>query len=186
MKNLLPAFLQKLKKYSTLKLQTPVPGWDEYLAARELFVKQGKNNEALVLLDEAIGKGIHYAYADRAFCLQELELHYDAVEDFDKAISAFPKDANLYYGRGHSKMVLTEYDNAVSDLKKAIEYSHLTSSIHEQYDADIIAKGWNSLQEFYEFQLQTILERKDSFRNPELEKMFLQIARDIKRRNEQG
>ncbi|WP_153796203.1 tetratricopeptide repeat protein [Foetidibacter luteolus] len=183
MKNLLPAFLQKLKNYNPLKTKHTVPGWDDYLAARELFVKQGKNTEALLLLDEAIERGIDYALADRAFCLQELELHYDAIEDFNNAIAVFPKDANLYYGRGHSRMILTEYDNAIADLKKAIEFSHSSNSMHEQYNDDIVGKGWNSLQEFYEFQLQTILERKDSFRNPELEKMYLQIAKEIKRRN---
>jgi len=96
----------------------------DYQTAKKLILEKDlkvKDNEsALLLLDKAINGGVRPAYGDRAFMLQLFNFDYDAISDFDKAISFDPEDSNLFFGRGLSKMKLCDFDGAVTDLSTAV------------------------------------------------------------------
>ena len=162
-------------------------GYDAYEEAKKLLVLTGakrKDNEALLLLDKAIECGIEKAYADRAFILQGLNFHYDAITDFYNAIQLAKDDANLYFGRGHSRDIVGDYDGAVSDLQKAIEFSKIDNETNRIYNtADFITDGsWESATVFYELQLVTLLQNQ-KYSEGSMKEIYEKRIKEIKRRS---
>ena len=47
--------------------------------------------------------------------------YQEAIENFSKAIDAYPDDASLYNNRGLTYFELKKYDKALSDFSKAIQ-----------------------------------------------------------------
>jgi tetratricopeptide (TPR) repeat protein len=90
----------------------------EYQAAYKL--------RAAVHLDKAQYKSSMWAFKAPAS-----ELKYNpqdeyrlAIKDFDKAVQLDPNDAGLYHDRAMAHKELSEYDDAVRDLTKAIGMKH--------------------------------------------------------------
>ena len=135
-----------------------------------------------MLFDKAIECGITDAYAERAFCLQGLGFHYEAIIDFDEAIIHENYDANLYYGRGHSKTIVADFDGAISDLKKAVELSQIPNKQNAEYDDEMSKSGWSSVAQFYIFHLQMAIDTKKSCESEILKTFYTQRAGEIKRR----
>jgi len=158
-----------------------------YQEAKKLFYtndqKERNDEQALLLFDKAIESGITDAYADRAFCLQGLKYHYDAISDFDSAINNCPNDANLFYGRGHSKKIIGNYDCAIIDLNEAVELSSIESDLNKAYNDEMQIQGGSSVTQFYEFQLQDIMDRKESSQEKNLKELYERRIKEIKRRN---
>ena len=118
----------------------------------------GRLTNEYIDLDKAINCGIIEAYGDRAFTLQLLNFHYDAIDDFNKAIeecNCF--DSNLYFGRANSKQGIEDYDGAISDLTKALEYSKDDNERNREYS---LMLGY-SITLFYEMHLNLMHQSKD-------------------------
>ena len=158
-----------------------------YQEAKELFYtenrKERNDEKALLLFDKAIKGGIMDAYCDRAFCLQGFNYHYDAISDFDTAIKNCSNDANLHFGRGHSKKIIADYDGAISDLKMAVELSQTTSKLNSEYNDEMRNKGWSSVTQYYESQLRLAIDGKESSQKENLKELYAQRVQEIKRRN---
>lgn len=184
MKKLLSLFFNQKNTNKVPKSESRfVEGWEAYQQAKKLFFTKDKTNEQVLLLfDKAIECKIMDAYGDRAFCLQGLEFHYDAISDFDEAISFCSDDANLYFGRGHSKKIIADYEGSISDLKKAVELSQVDNKLNAEYNDEIRKQGWTSAAQYYRFQLQDAIDRKESCQKENLKKLYTQIAKEVKRR----
>ncbi len=163
-------------------------GLEAYEKGKRMFYsndkKERNDNKALLLFDLAIECGIYDAYLDRAFCLQGLGFHYDAIVDFDKAIQKSSGDANLHFGRGHSKQSIGQYDEAISDLKTAIELSKIDNELNRNYNIEMKKSGWSSVSLFYESRLNYILLNKKQSEEDDYKEFYQIKISKIKRRNE--
>lgn len=162
-------------------------GWNAYQEARKLLlikdIKLRKDEEALALFDKAIECGIEDAYGERAFILQALGYYYDSILDFDKAISKFKDDANFYFGRGHSKKIVGDYDGCISDLRKAVELSQLDTKLNTEYNDEMRKSGWSSAAQYFRFQLQDSIDAKESSQKEHLKEFYEKMIKEIKRRD---
>jgi len=149
-----------LKKEPEIKSRIS-EGWKAYQEARKLYYAKDKtvhkDQEALLLFDLTIECGFNDAYADRAFCLQGFNFHFEAIEDFNQAILKSANYAHLYYARGYSKSVVLDYDGSISDLIIAVELSKEKNKLNKQYDNEISKQGYNSVTQFYQDALQEVL-----------------------------
>jgi tetratricopeptide (TPR) repeat protein len=186
MKNWLTSLFSSKSRIDQPKQSNFMDGWSAYQRGKELLLIKEKakenNEEALLLFDKAIECGINDAFFERAFCLQGLDYHYDAVEDFNQAILNVKEDANLYFSRGHSKKIIADYEGAISDLKKAVELSELPTRLNEEYNDEMIKLGWKSASQYFLFQLQDAIDRKEKTKNQTFKELYLRMAKDIKRR----
>ncbi|WP_264537464.1 tetratricopeptide repeat protein [Flavobacterium sp. N1736] len=99
--------------------------------------------EAIIHFDNAITSGLYYeAYKLKGNCLQKLDYHYNAIEDFDKAIEANPLDFSNYYSRAVSKKAILDFTGQIEDLHNAIYYyrknSILENSILRSFENDLL------------------------------------------------
>jgi tetratricopeptide (TPR) repeat protein len=61
------------------------------------------------------------AYQGRAFALNGLRRHDDALEDLNKALALDPKNARAWASRGYTYSQLRQYEKELSDSSRAIE-----------------------------------------------------------------
>ncbi|OFY84536.1 MAG: hypothetical protein A3F72_14115 [Bacteroidetes bacterium RIFCSPLOWO2_12_FULL_35_15] len=153
------------QEYKPQKTSDFYDGLEAYHKARKIFYskddKERKVSIALLLFDLAIEYGVHEASADRAFCLQEMDFHYDSIQDFDNSICRCKNDANLYFGRGNSKHCIADFEGAIEDLSLAIELSKKDNELNKLYnDAEFIKTGYKSITQLYELHLVAILQEK--------------------------
>src|SRR5262249_20484989 len=89
-------------------------GKSHYLAHRD--------QEAVNCFDKAIECGLEDAelFETRGSCLQSLEWHLDAIDDFTRAISLEPDDCNLYFQRAISKTASGDQLGFEADIQQAI------------------------------------------------------------------
>lgn len=72
-------------------------GYDFYELGKSHFLKK-EFDKAITYLDKAIERGVtELSFSLRAECLQELDYHLDAIDDFDIAISMDKNDCNLFF-----------------------------------------------------------------------------------------
>ena len=62
-------------------------------------------------------------HANKAVQLSQQGAFDQAIEEFNKAIEANPKDARLYNDRGGIYLTMKKFPEAVTDFSKAIELS---------------------------------------------------------------
>jgi tetratricopeptide (TPR) repeat protein len=116
--------------------------------------------EALSRFDLAIESGLYNeAYLDRGICLQRLDFHLDAIDDFTKAIEMFPLDANNYFLRSLSEKAIGEFDSAIADNKKAIELSKIDSVENLERDEKSKKLDYDSSTIFYKVQLEMLFQQ---------------------------
>lgn len=109
---------------------------------------------ALNNFDVAINQGYKKdIYELRGICLQNLEYHYDAINDFDKAIILNSIDCNLYFLRSNSKGRVLLFEEQISDIKKAIELCDLKNPRNMQYSEAAKTLGYDSIKKLYEASL---------------------------------
>lgn len=145
------------------------------------LTRKRKYEEALSELDMAIKGGVGAVrYNFRALCLQALDFHDEAIEDFDRAISLEPKDCNLYFCRGMSKRDTGDFDGCIADIKTAIRLSELGSKVNDDYKKHAKEMGWpDGHTSFYEFQLLST----ESMKNMDKELRQSLMKKNKKRRN---
>ena len=122
-----------------------------------VYFKKGKQSyfnkqidEALNYFDLAFENGfvgnckndMFELYDLRARCLQELGFEYDAIENFDKAISFSPHDCNEYYARSLSKAAILDFEGEIADLEKANELSKADTILNRAYNEEAIKMGY--------------------------------------------
>jgi tetratricopeptide (TPR) repeat protein len=137
---------------------------------------QGNYEAALAKFDIAIGTGIfNEAYRERAYCLQILNFHLDAIDDFSSAIELFPQNANNYYGRSLSKGSLGYYDTAIDDIKKAIELSLVDSKENFEVNQVAIQKNIMPPTPLYKDYLEELTKRKNET-NEQIKQIYISPA----------
>ena len=112
--------------------------------------------KALPYYDKAIQNNIEEGYNQRAMCLQALNYHIDALDDFDNAIELSSQDCNIYYMRSLSRVQLGDNSGAISDMNKAIELSQVKIEMNRAYNEGRTKNGESSLHDFYTLNLQAI------------------------------
>ena len=88
-----------------------------------LFIKQGKNTDALSDYNRAIElvPNSPEAYVNRGGLLKIMELYEAALMDFNKAIELNPGVSEAYFNRGTLLNKLGKNEDALSDFNKAIK-----------------------------------------------------------------
>lgn len=104
--------------------------------------------EALLHLDNAINSGFdNDAYVIRGNCLQKLDYHYHAIEDFDKAIEIDPLQFSIYYNRAVSKKAILDFTGQIEDLHNAIYYykknTNTENHFLKTFETDLLAAKMN-------------------------------------------
>jgi tetratricopeptide (TPR) repeat protein len=69
------------------------------------------------------------AINNRAYLYQKLNLHSQAIADFDHLIFLQPQSAT-YYARGYSWQMISEFNKAIADYQKAIQLDSSNSNIY--------------------------------------------------------
>lgn len=123
MKWLSNLFSKKLRNRAKKSINNS--GLAEFEIGKRLYLS-GNIEEALYYTDLAINRGFDSeAFVIRGCCLQELKFHYDAINDFDKAIQVLPNYQN-YFSRSISKAAILDYEGQLSDVKFALELTENT------------------------------------------------------------
>lgn len=78
--------------------------------------------EALFHLKNATSTESDIIYKLKGNCHQKLDYHYNAIEDFDKAIETNPLEFSTYYSRAVSKKAILDFTGHIEDLHNAIYY----------------------------------------------------------------
>lgn len=60
------------------------------------------------------------AYFSRALCYEEINSHYEAINDYTASLSLYSKDPCAYNNRGLSYFRTQDYTKALSDFNKAL------------------------------------------------------------------
>ncbi|MBF4505342.1 hypothetical protein IRZ83_01605 [Flavobacterium sp. JLP] len=100
--------------------------------------------DALFYLDNAINSGFdNGAYELRGNCLQKLDYHYRAIEDFDKAIEIDPLEFSNYYSRAVSKKAILDFTGQIEDLHNAIYYykknKNIENNLLKAFETDFLS-----------------------------------------------
>lgn len=111
---------QKIKE--EFSKSTIDPGAENLEKGRNLFLSN-RISDALPHLNKAIHLGFETdAYELRGNCLQKMDSHDNAIEDFDKAIENNPLKFSVYYSRALSKKAIRDFIGHIEDLHNAIYY----------------------------------------------------------------
>ncbi len=96
---------------------------EDYNSEAERLEKEGKYEEAILLLDKAIEKDSKniYALINRGVDKSILEDYKGAIEDYTKIIEIDSDNALAYLNRGKNKKRLEDYQGSIEDFDKAIQ-----------------------------------------------------------------
>jgi len=114
---------------------------------KQLYLSN-KFQDALLYLDSAINLGFdNGVYIVRGNCLQKLDYHYNAIEDFDKAIEMNPLEFSIYYSRAISKKAILDFTGQIEDLHNAIHYYkkklNIENHILKAFETDLLTAKMN-------------------------------------------
>ena len=143
--------------------------------------------DALSHLNMAINSGFEQGvYVLRGNCFQKLDYHYNAIEDFDKAIETDPLEFSIYYNRAVSKRAILDFTGHIEDLHNAIYYykRHATIENHvlKAFEADLLGAKMNIeglIQNGHEARKAPSIEVKSLIRDS------LNLIKKVKLRNVQ-
>ena len=118
-------------------------GYKAFQIGEDLLLKE-QFQEALHYFDTAINSGSEGTdvYAARGSCLQSLEFHLDAIDDFTKAIGFNPADSNLYFMRSLSKGATGDLQGRVADLQEAIRVAGIDNASSRALNALANERGY--------------------------------------------
>lgn len=163
---LLNLFKKNSRMISNSEITESKRKWDAFYAfvnGRQCWNERNVD-EALTHFDKAIELGFieyfKYSSADltklydlRARCLQGLGYQYEAICDFDKAISYSPNDCDIYFSRSISKGKILDYSGKVDDIERAIQLSKESTKLNEEYDDEAKKMGYQNVAELLHFHL---------------------------------
>jgi tetratricopeptide (TPR) repeat protein len=155
-----------------------------------------KIQQALRLFDKAIEKGLKgrneteifsgfdesEVYALRGHCLNDLGYYFEALEDFNLAITKHPRKgiASNYHIRSLIKDSLFDFDGSLADIKEAIRLSKLDNDDNAYWNNYAKSTGFASATAFYELACPTqenILRKKKAYSGKEIEEKLKEIKR---------
>jgi tetratricopeptide (TPR) repeat protein len=118
-------------------------GYHAFIKGKQCYLNNQKS-EALQYFDLAIENGFveDNVYSLRGGCLQQQNYHYDAIDDFNKAIILSPKDCNIYFMRSVSKGAVLDFEGQVADLEKAINLSLEDNELNKVYHDEANKLGY--------------------------------------------
>ncbi|KQB42611.1 hypothetical protein [Flavobacterium aquidurense] len=112
---------------------------------KELYLSN-KFSEALLYFDHSVNSGFDLkVFKLRAKCLQKLNKHSQAIEDFDKLIEDNPLEFSNYYRRAISKNAIFDLKGQIEDLHTCIYYykknKNIENNILKNLETDLIDAG---------------------------------------------
>lgn len=110
--------------------------------AKKLYLSN-QLSQALLYFDKAIGCGSDVSvFKLRARCLQKLNRHSKAIEDFDQLIEDNPLEFSNYYRRAISKKAIADLRGQIEDITACIyyykKYKNPENSILKNIETDLI------------------------------------------------
>jgi len=140
--------------------------FNEYQEGKKLYSAK-KYQDAIYYFDRAIESGFERYYNEiyelRAISLQTLQFDLDAIEDFNKAISLAPEDANLFFMRGLSRGATGDFIGSIFDYKEAIRLSKIDNNLNDHWNNYAKETGWTSVSAVYEHHLVRAQMNKDLY-----------------------
>lgn len=147
-------FFRKKPSASTEAAAIWLRGYKALEAGKEHCAAK-RDQQALDCFDTAIECGFKdgEVFAARGGCLQALEWHFDAIDDFSNAISLEPHDCNHYFQRAMSKQSVGDKDGFLADAQEAIRRSKIDNQLTRHHNREAKEMGWESAAAIYEVQL---------------------------------
>ncbi len=104
----------------------------QYTKGKKLSVSEGKREEAIVALDNAIQKYENHAqaYERRAFVNTMMKKYHEAIRDYTKSINIYAGSPDPYYGRAVVHKIQENYEDAANDFDTSIKRSIPLQPIH--------------------------------------------------------
>lgn len=126
--------------------------------------KQKLDELALACFDKAIDKGYETSklFALRADCLDYLGYYFDAIEDYNRALSMNPIHgvANGYWRRGMIKHTVFDFEGSREDVITAITLSRIDNEDNRFWNEHAKSGGFgNNATDWYKWDLEWIVER---------------------------
>lgn len=149
MKNLFNVFKKKSKKVEEAERGSMV-GLRAFEDGKSHFAV--RNEQAAVnCFDTAVEFGYTTAelFGLRGSCLQTLEWHLDAIDDFTRAIALDPDDCNNYFQRAMSKSAAGDQAGFEADIQHAIRFSAADNELNRNYNRTAIEMGHSNVAAMY-------------------------------------
>ncbi|NLT52778.1 MAG: hypothetical protein GXX85_17885 [Ignavibacteria bacterium] len=126
-------------------------GYDNYKLGFD-FLTKGDDETALKYFDKAIKLGYDEAdiFSFRGQCLNSLGFYFEALDDYNIAISKDTPKANLFYMRSFIRNSLCDYEGSVSDIKEAIRLSKFDNEENRYWNNYAKETGFESATAKYE------------------------------------
>jgi tetratricopeptide (TPR) repeat protein len=176
--NPIGGLLKFFRKRAAQRLETEqinqrwLDGFDAFQKGRDLYFKR-RIQEALDCFDEAIDCGYVEdadVYAMRGGCLQSLNFHQDAIDDFDRSIALESENSLTFFDRSLSKGATRDFRGQVSDLQEAIRLAGIDNADTRNLDAHAREKGYKNLAHYYESKM--LMAKLDLDRHDRLENRY--------------
>ena len=170
--------LFRKKPSSSAEAEKWLRGYNALEAGKKHFAEE-RTEQALDCLDTAIECGLEHgeAFSLRGSCLQTLEWHLDAIDDFSKAISLEPQDCNTYFQRAMSKFSTGDHQGFLADIEEAIRLSETDNALNRIYNTYAQETGWQSATAMYKGQAALSANMPDFVRDKFIERTKLRGRR---------
>jgi len=135
----------------------PNDGWlkgQRALESGRQHLIEGRNQEALACFDLSIACGLDDGELRmmRGMCLQALDWHLDAIDEFTKSIlmEEEEEDANLFYIRAMSRVQIGDEEGFRADIQHSVRLSKSDNSLNRSYNQAAVEKGYRSASDMFE------------------------------------
>jgi hypothetical protein len=184
--NSLVNLFRKTPSVSTEANERWLRGYHAFEAGKKHFAAR-RDQEAVDCFDTAEECGSEECdfvdeplFSLRGSCLQSLEWHLDAIDDFTKAISFAPQDCNLYFQRAVSKEATGDQQGHLADIQDAIRLAEADNALNRIYNLGVKDKGWRSAAAMYAGIAALSADPPDFIRDRKIERTKLRGRRKDK------
>lgn len=153
-------------------------GYNAFKAGKKHFAEH-RNQEAIECFDTAIECGFEdvTVFCLRGSCLQTLEWHLDAIDDFTMAISLEPQDCNLFFQRAMAKSSTGDQQGFLTDIEDAIRLSKAETTLNRNYNLGAKDMGHESTTAMYKAQAALLSDSPDFIIKKSVERTMLRGRR---------
>jgi tetratricopeptide (TPR) repeat protein len=115
------------------------------------YYNSNQYNDALRSFDVAVKNGLKNVdlFTSRGVCLQMLQRHQDAIDDFTKAIALDNEDCNTYYLRSISREAVGDLERGETDIQNAVLLSQRNSEFNRKYNDYARSLGYTCVGDMY-------------------------------------